>query len=146
VSRVPLAEAGVSDHLRRGGGARAGGSNVIGFRGASGQLASALRADPLRRRGMQTSSLLNSKFWHSEKQFLRAIDQLRGFAGHKLAPARRVELELETEHIAIELHGFALSDTNLITYRAAFLAFRASTGRFGVIYQSGAEAKLNRLE
>src|ERR1700730_3380834 len=29
------------------------------------------------------------------------------FARHELAPSRRLELEFETKHIAVELHGFA---------------------------------------
>ena len=39
-----------------------------------------------------------------------------GFARHELAPAGRFELHRQTEHIAVELHGFAMSATNLITY------------------------------
>src|SRR5208282_2638574 len=50
VSRVPLAEASVSDHLQRGGGARAGGSNGISIRGFEEPPASCFCApsDPLR--------------------------------------------------------------------------------------------------
>jgi hypothetical protein len=35
------------------------------------------------------------------------VQRESGFSRYELAPARRLELEFETEHITIELHGFA---------------------------------------
>src|SRR5580692_2123950 len=34
------------------------------------------------------------------------VQRESGFARHELAPARRLELDLETEHVAVELHSF----------------------------------------
>jgi hypothetical protein len=39
-----------------------------------------------------------------------------GFARYELAPSRRLELQFQTEHIAVELHTLPMSATNLITY------------------------------
>jgi len=34
------------------------------------------------------------------------VQRENGFARHELTPARRSELKLETEHVALEVHGF----------------------------------------
>ena len=34
------------------------------------------------------------------------VQRESGFARHELAPSRRLELDLETEHVTVELHGF----------------------------------------
>ena len=53
--------------------------------------------------------------WNGETQFDSTcwvlvgsrVQRERGLARYKLAPPRRLELELETHHIAVELHCFA---------------------------------------
>jgi hypothetical protein len=44
------------------------------------------------------------------------VQRESGFARHELAPARRFELKLETQNIAVELNGLPMTDTNLMTY------------------------------